>query len=426
MAKGGVKRSREEEPSTISSKSHTTELKVTSFTEEPVAVVGSFFQGLQVPHTTEFDLYHHKKRSDKYVIHGENDHLNYDGETNPEETNDYVLALYDPIKKSLDLYKSPFIQGKVQAKSKRIYKGPSVRQAGVRNITQRNALGEAFGTKKAKAAITNLERNRIDSEKLQDIELDIIDTVKVSTQDLPTRAKMEEMVTHDRPTPVANVDATNVEDIYGLYDIIPKKEWSFLRVSSLFNESDESKTIELLPYSNSNYINKHLTNILAQKNTEKLQLLFYASLLFGVYENRRIKDKQSLMLKLQNKPSEILIDGILERFTIARSSAVGKSKDRSYLIDPHHEDKLLCYLLAIIFHIDNFMVEIPPLANELNMKPTRLLGLFKALGAIIKSATVGQAEAFGIAKSAASTYKIASLKVPFKLPEMSRRMGGKR
>ncbi|KAK6454721.1 RNA polymerase I alpha subunit [Scheffersomyces xylosifermentans] len=410
----GVKRPRE---------SKTTEIRISSYTEEPVAVVGSFFNGLSVPSETEFDLFKHKK-AEKYVFHAENDTLDYNGETEAEEQNDYLVALYDPVNKSVDLYKAPFVNAKVTAKSKRTYKGPAIRQAGVRFATQRNALGEAFGTKKAKAAITNLEKNRIDAEKLQDIELDIVDNVKSSTQDLPTREKMAESVTNDRPTPVANVDATNVEDIYPLINIIPKKEWDFLRISPLLADIDEKERIELLPYSKSSYINKRLPLLVSQKNAEKLQLLMYASLLFGVYDNRRVKDKQTLMTRLQNKPSEVLVDGILERFAIARSSQFGKSKDRSFVIDPHHEDMLLCYLLAIILHIDNFMVELPPLANELNMKPTRLVGLFKALGAIIKSATVGQAEAFGIPKAAASTYKIASLKVPFKLPEMTRR--GKR
>ena len=407
----------------MSKKSKTTEIKVTSLTEEPVSIIGSFFNGLSVPSKTEFDLYKHKK-SDKFTLHGENDTLDYNGETLEDEENDYILALYDPIQKSVDLFKSPFVSAKVTARSKRVYDGPKVKQAGVRNVTQRNALGEAFGTKKAKAAITNLEKNRIDSEKLQDIEMDIVDHVQESTQDLPTRENMATNVINDRPTPVADVDARNVEDIYPTYNIIPEKEWNFLRVGSIFSETDETARLELLPYSNSTFVAKHLPQIVASENTEKLQLLSYASLLFGVYENRRVKDKTTLMTRLQNKPSEILVDGILERFAISRASQFGKSKDRSFLIDPHHEDKLLCYLLAIILHINNFMVELPPLANELNMKPTRLVGLFKALGANIKSATVAQAEAFGIPKNIASNYKIASLKVPFKLPEMTRR--GKR
>ncbi|KAG7664706.1 RPA49 [[Candida] subhashii] len=403
--------------------SRTSNIRVSGISEEPVALIGSFFNGMSVPPSTEFDLYKHKK-NDTFILHGENDTLDYNGESVKNSENDYIVGVYDPIHKSVELYKAPFLSAKVTAKRHRVYKGPAIKQAGVRNVTQRNALGEAFGTKKAKAAISSLERNRIDADKLQDLEMDIIDSVTESTQDLPSREKMAQEVVHDRPTPLANVDAKSVEDVYPIFNIIPKKEWAYLRVNSLLTETDEKKQLEMLPYSKSQYIKKHLPTIIQQNNTEKLQLLYYASLLFGVYENRRVKDKQSLMTRLQNKASEVLVDGILERFAISRASQFGKSKDRSFSIDPQNEDKLLCYLLTIILHIDNFVVELPPLANELNMKPTRLVGLFKALGAIIKSATVGEAEAFGIPKSAAGTYKIATLRVPFKLPEMTRR--GKR
>ena len=160
-------------------------------------------------------MYKHKKRDD-YVLHGETDTLDYNGTSNNE--NEYVVAVFDPNSKSVELYKTPYISTKVTAKKNRVYKGPKVKSAGIRNVTQRNALGEAFGTKKAKSAITNLEKNRIDSEKLQDIEMDIVDTVKESTRDLPAQ---EDGV--DRPAPLANVDATNVEDIYPLENIIPEK-----------------------------------------------------------------------------------------------------------------------------------------------------------------------------------------------------------
>lgn len=412
-----------QDPKTMSpskAESRTSNIRISSVNEEPVALVGSFFNGMSVPSSTEFDLFKHKKH-DEYVLHGENETLDYNGETVKNSENDYIIGVYDPIHKSVDLYKSPYLSAKVTAKRHRVYKGPSIKQAGVRNVTQRNALGEAFGTKKAKAAITSLERNRIDAEKLQDMEMDIVDAVTESTQDLPSRAKMEQEAVHDRPTPVANVDAKNVEDVYPVHNIIPKKEWAYLRVNTIMSETDEKKQLEMFPYSKSSYVKKHLSTIVQQKSLEKLQLLYYASLLFGVYENRRVRDKQSLMTRLQNKASEVLVDGILERFAISKASQFGKSKDRSFTIDPQHEDKLLCYLLAIILHINNFVVELPPLANELNMKPTRLVGLFKALGAIIKSATVAETEAFGIPKSAAGTYKIATLRVPFKLPEMTRR-----
>lgn len=398
----------------------TTEVKVTSYEEDTVSAVGSFFNGLQVP-KVDFDIYKHKN---KFVLHGEAETLEYNGSTNDDEQNDYILGVYDPINKSVDLFKTPFMNAQVTARNKRKFTGPRVKQIGKRNYEQRNALGEAFGTKKAKAAITNLEKNRIVADRLQDVEMDIVDTVADATQDLPSRDKMAAEVISDRPTPYANVDATNVEDVYSIESIIPNKEFALLRVQHIISAEEDAR-LDLLPYNSSTYINKNLNQYCDQGHLEKVQLLYYASLLLGVYNNRRVRDKQTLMENLGN-PAEGLIDGILERFTAGRAGQFGKSKERSYVIDPHNEDRLLCYLLAVVLHVNNFLVELPPLAMELNMKPTRLVGLFRALGAVIKASNLAQAEAFGIPRSSASTYKVATLKVPFKLPEMVRRGSGKK
>lgn len=399
--------------------SKTTEIRISSYTEEPSALVGSLFNGLVIPKSTEFDVYKHKKH-EKYVIHGENDTLEYNGQTEEDDNNDYIVGLYDPLNKSVDLYNAPFVNARVLPKTARKYSGPAVKSNGLKFKSQRDALGEAFGTKKAKSAIASAERNRIDAEKLADIELDIIDDISKSTETLPSRQKMDAEVVEDRPTPYANVDATNVEDIYAISSIIPKKDWPYLRTQPLSDETDDKARLELLPYGKSAYIAQVLPGLVKQNNDDKLQLVIYASLLFGIYANRRVKDKETLMTRLENKPSEMLIDGVLQRFTISKTSQFGKSKDRSFMIDPHHEDKLLCYLLAIILHLNNFMVELQPLAHELQMKTSKLQTLFRALGCTVKGATAGQAEAFGIAKAMASTYKVATLKVPFKLPQMTR------
>lgn len=403
------------------SKGKTTELRVSSVTSDAGVAVGSFFNGLSVPENTHFDLFHNK-RSGEYLIHGENDTLDYNGETGGiGESHDYAVAVYDPLSKSVELYKAPLISGRVSSRSKRTLKGPAVKQIGARLNEQRNALGQAFGTKKAKAAITNLERNRIDAEKLQDMELDIVDNVREQTLALPSKAEMDASVTSDKPTPVANEGATSVEDIYSLSAIIPDDEWQYLRVSSLMDEPDVEKRLELLPYSDSAYVAKKLGSIVALGNTEKAQLLYYASLLFGVHNARSVKDKDALMERLQHRPAEALVDGILHRFTVSRVSTFGKAKHRAFIIDPHHSDKIICYLLAVLFHIDNFALEVPPLAHELKMKPNKLVSLCRAMGATIKPASAAQAEAYGLLKTAALTYKIATLRVPFKLPEMTKR-----
>lgn len=395
------------------------DLKISSYSEEAAAAVGAFFNGLTVPQDAQFDLYKNKKTND-VIFHGENDRLEYDGSVREDDTSDYALVMYDPVKKSVELFKAPVLLGTVTSKANKKFKGPAVKQNNVRFNIQRNALGEAFGTKKAKKAISDLERNRIDAEKLAGSQADIIDSVKTNTVTLPTRQELTETVLNDRPTPVADVDARAVEDIYPIYNIIPKRELQFIRAGPILKETDSQARLELMPYQESPFIQQQLATINSEAQLQKLQLIYYASLLMGVYQNRRISNKSALTSQLNNPP-ELLIDGILERFAIARAGQFGRSKDRGYTIDPHHEDKLLCYLLTVIFHINGFLIEVSPLAQELSLKPSRLVGLFKALGAVVKSATVAEAEAFGIPKAAASSYKIASLKVPFKLPQMTRR-----
>lgn len=397
----------------------TTELRVAACASQPVAVVGSFFNGMRVLPDTNFELFQNKQNG-SFLVHGENSTLEYNG-VDADDACDYAVALYDPAHKSVELFPAPMVHGRVTSLDARVHKGPKIKLRGARAAVQRTALGEAFGTKKAKAAIASLERNRIDADKLQDMELDIVDNVKELTLDLPSREQLQDVSVLVRPTPPANVDATSVEDIYALHSIIPKKEWASIRVQAIFDEESAEKRMEMMPFGLSAFVAKNLPKYVSLHNTEKVQMLYYAALLFGIYHHRRVRDKTSLMERLENKPSELLVDGVLGRFAVARTTAVGKSKDRSFVIDPFHEDKLLCYLLALLFHIEGFTLEVLPLANELNMKPTRLVGLFRALGATIKPVGVGMAEAIGLSKKEASTYKVAVLRVPFKLPEMVRK-----
>ncbi|AET37364.1 DNA-directed RNA polymerase I subunit RPA49 Ecym_1109 [Eremothecium cymbalariae DBVPG len=407
-------------------KRHHTEIEITSVRQQPSIAVASFFKGFRAPKDTSFKLYS-KPSSDNYVLHGENERLEYKGKSDEllDESCSYVLGLYDHSKKAIELYKTPVIPTKVYSKSKRNLSGPKIKQGEAKASEMRNALGEAFGTKKAKKAIADIERNRIDSDKVVHSAIDIINNVTDSGKHLPSREQLQTSSSTDRPTPLANVDATDVEQIYPLHNIIPKKEWSFLRVGPIIKEADVEQKLQMLPYSKSQYVAKKISTLTQAAHMQKLQLLYYLSLLLGVYANRRTNDKIMLMQKL-NSPPDTLIDGILERFAVLRAGQFGRSKDRSFTIDPQREDKLLCYILVIIMHLDNFLVEVSPIAQELGLKPSKLVNLLKTLGAIVKGATVSQAQAFGIPKSAASTYKIAALKVPFKLPEMNKRMKASR
>lgn len=395
----------------------TTDIAVSKYHDEPLVAVASFFNGITVPLQVPFTGYVNKRQ--RHVLHGEGDTLDYDGNDDASGDNQYYVAVYDAKLKLMEVFPAPVVEALVTARLKRRYDGPDIKLSGQRIATQRNALGEAFGTKKAKLAIANLERNRIDSDKLLGMELDIVDTVREGTGLLPSKAHMEQLVVESRPTPPCHPEATLVSDVYPVLEILLKAELAAIRVQPIMDELDHDKQMEMMPHRKLAYVAKHLPAAVALGNTRKVQLLYYISLLMGVYASRRTRDKLMLLARL-NEPAAVLIDGVLNRFTVPRTLTFGKLKDRLFAIDPHHEDKLLCYMLALIMHVDSFVVELPPLANELQMKPMRLVSLFKALGATIKSATVGQAEAFGVPKAQAANHKVATLKVPFKVPQMTK------
>ncbi|CCH58366.1 hypothetical protein TBLA_0A05730 [Henningerozyma blattae CBS 6284] len=403
------------------------EVEIEKVQDQPSVAIASFFKDFRAPTETTFNLYKNKKNNE-YLLHGENERLEYDGTTDSNSigSNQYLVGVFNSEKNKIELYKAPVIISKVSSKSKKHLAGPKIKsQSNERVSTLRNALGQAFGTKKAKKAISDLERNRIDADKLADSAVDIVGTVKAASKDLPTRAELEESGSAYRPTPLANLDATDVEQIYPIHNIIPKREWNFIRAGPILKEQDPEKKLELLPYTDSKYLAKKLSIFQEPSQLPKLQLLYYLSLLMGINANKRINNKTKLLEKL-NSPPEVLVDGILDRFTISRSSLTGRKKDQSYFIDPQNEDKLLCYILVIILHLDNFLVEVSPLAQELNLKPSKLATLFRTIGAIVKGCTVTQAEVFGIPKSSAASYKVATLKVPFKLPELTKRSKGPR
>jgi DNA-directed RNA polymerase I subunit RPA49 len=412
------------------------EIKISSVSGHVVTVTS--FGAVNAAEDSEFNVYKNPKTGET-LVHGESSKFEYDGLSEAADNGNgeasYCLAAYDAETNSIELVPATLVTISSVIKSKKYAEGPSVRQANVRNVIQRNTLGEAFGTKRAKKAITDLERNRIDAEKLQDLEMAIVDTVKTSTESLPTVEERKEALSQDRPIPPYSLGAERPEDIYPVVDgILPKKEYNAIRVEPIISEKDEKKRLGLLPHKTSVYIASKLSTVLSEHNSmnlsksaimERTKLIYYCSLLMAVYHNRRVSNKAMMMVKCSN-PAEILITGVLDRFAVAKAG--GRVKDKNFVIDPVHENKLLCYLLALILRIDNFVIEIAPLAQELSLKPSKLSELLKAMGCTIKNASSIQAEALGLTKTQAANYKLASLTAPLKLPEVAkrRRMGGGR
>lgn len=90
----------------------------------------------------------------------------------------------------------------------------------------RNQLGEAFGTKKAKAAIRAAERNRVNGDAMQDVAGIIQDTIGSKTMALPSVENLKSETDKVRPIPRLNTEATSPSEVRSEYFA-----WPMLRVS---------------------------------------------------------------------------------------------------------------------------------------------------------------------------------------------------
>lgn len=387
--------------------------------------VGSF-GAVEVPEDTEFQVYEtksHGKTGKEMLVYGENSGIEYEG-TSEKDQNQYVVALYDADNGSVELYPAAhYIEMKSAVTAKKYIKQPSIKSRDLARTEQRNTLGQTFGTRKAKRAITELAVNRIDATLLNDIQTELLDSVSTSTANLPTQDEVMASLARDRPIPAHNLEAEDRQDIYPLFGIVPKREWNMIRVESILREKNAEARKEMVPGGSTDFVAARLIGLNdASKHIERMQLVYYTSVLMTFFINRKSCNNKSALSKILLNPPDMIVNGLLDRFVAVRGgSEFGKSKERGFTIDTPHETKLLCYLLAMILRLDNYILEVLPLSTQLGLKPSRLQEVLRQLGCVIKNASATQAEALGLNRQMAATYKIATLSAPLKLPEIIKR-----
>ncbi|VVT55837.1 uncharacterized protein SAPINGB_P004763 [Magnusiomyces paraingens] len=406
------------------------------------------FGSVTLPESLHLDVYREKKpdgSNERILLHGETAAMDYEGVTSvvqsgkkssssrkeagadtSSSTSQYFVAVYDPSTKSAELYRAPYFDVNPVVRVKRVYKGPKVKSASAEttNTEMRTTLGHAFGTRKAQKLLRSRELNQIDSSVLSDIREDIVDSVKSSTDTLPTQEQVKETNEKERLIPPCFENATTPSEVYPIESIIPPKEWQQLHVDDILAATEQDARTALLPFQ-TEYAASRLARHQELDATDSgdvnfVKTVYYLSFLLGVYKNRRAKKKVALAEKLQFPP-DALVGGALARFS---SSYNAKSRDGRFVMDGGSELKLIAYIAALALRIDGYMLEVLPLANELNVKPSKLQEILTAMGCGIKVATSAQAEALKLSKGVAANYKMATLTVPFKLPDGIKRRGG--
>ncbi|ORY87875.1 RNA polymerase I associated factor, A49-like protein [Protomyces lactucae-debilis] len=279
----------------------------------------------------------------------------------------------------------------------------------------RKSLGSAFGTRKAQNIQRTRESNVIDTTHLGGVMSHLVARVNAEAESVPSKESIQAKQDALRPVPPYNLAADAVEDVYPLTSLILPAESEAMKqvISVLKKSTEETSRTSLLPYRRSRYVNSRLQRTFDVPEGEKvdskrLRLIYMASLLMGLYHNKRwASDKEKLSEKL-NGPPPALLESIVARFTQNGS------------IDNRGSDRLLTHLFALALFLDYFSTELKTLQEDLSLRPPQIATLFKEMGCTVAPITETQRLVSGLTKSEARSVKRAVLKTPLTFPAPKR------
>jgi DNA-directed RNA polymerase I subunit RPA49 len=158
----------------------------------------------------------------------------------------------------------------------------------------RAALGETFGTKKAKAAIKAQERNVVDVGAMEGVMGYVMDSIDKGAGGLMSTGssttlrlrltlsdtlfrRLEEAkdaADQNRLIPPFNATTMDPSDVYPLHDIVSEAEWKALSVTAFDDANDDKERIALLPFRYSKWLTNHLSNISQEAGKSKKKRMF--------------------------------------------------------------------------------------------------------------------------------------------------------
>ncbi|KAK7055446.1 Rpa49 subunit specific to nuclear RNA polymerase I [Favolaschia claudopus] len=370
------------------------------------------FPALTAPPTTAFRCYRKKVKLDSkanaedqasiLTVAGETDAVEF--ESNEEETRRvanagcrYVIAVHDKRTSELSVLPTPM--------------SPALEY-----LKARTALGETFGTKKAKAAIRARERNRVDVGAMEGVMDHVMAGIDKAADGLMTAEEAKELADTTRQVPQFSATATDPADVYPLHGIIPESEWKILPISAFYEAGSAAERKAGLPFRGSEWVNARVEAAMAdaeggdKDRKRQLKILFYIATMmaFRRLASRPFK-KDDLSAKMPTVPGTVS-DSLVTRFT---ETPRGFREPRS---TPQLELLLLAHLLALCLRIDNYAADHALIARDLSLAPEKITQVFRSLGCKMSTLTERERTRLGLPDSVANE-KRAVLTAPVQFPK---------
>ncbi len=285
----------------------------------------------------------------------------------------------------------------------------------------RNALGQTFGTKKARKAIASVTENAISPEKSARIQaqaagstpkLDVTSSAVLAnmaeaTRGMATRDEMAAIADAAKPRPKANMDATNVQDVYTVESLIGSDIMQMIPVKKWQDQIKAKEEVMLSYRYPAGRIQKIATNV------QKLKILRYMVLLLDFFNSSvpkrggRILPKRDQLKAILGEMPEMVLEGVKRKFM------------EGGIMSSHKTDLLITHICAMALLVDNFEVDTFHLREDLKLEQKEMSQYFNEVGAKIVALPEADRIRLKLDKSAAKQRKIARLRLPLEFPKVS-------
>lgn len=332
----------------------------------------------------------------------------------------HYIGVYDPASGDLQVIESRKITVRGIVRARRAPEEAFQEKGDSKNMREmRNDLGQTFGTKKSKKAIASLTENAISApktaadyapggapKKLDASAQAMLSSMAAATESMATQAELNQIADEGKPRPKANLDATNVQDVYTVDELIGKEIMAMLTVKPW--QDDVAGKQEVI--TSSKFVSDRIYS--ASVNVPKLKVLRYLLACIDFYKatiNKRngvrgLPKPEELKNKVKGVRGEIL-DNLKRKFSDGG------------LMSKYQVDLLMTNICALALIVDNFEVDIYDLREDLKLEAKDMATYFSEVGARIMAANAGEAKRLGLDKASAQQHKFARLRLPLEFPK---------
>ncbi|TPX63372.1 hypothetical protein SpCBS45565_g06662 [Spizellomyces sp. 'palustris'] len=334
------------------------------------------------PHSVKFQTFVRSENESELVrkklriVVGQTSKLEYVGDNAGNKRYcRYVIGIFDKNTKQLTLRESDVFRMATTVKTLKRHESKHIAE---KNMLARNALGEAFGTKKRRQAIRALEKNVVDVRGMAEVEDVIKGAIDEKAATLPSRDEIRQEAQLDRCIPPYNLQAQSPADVYNVEDIITPAELQAIPFKQIWRARAASDVKELLePISPTSWVwDKIHVCLQVKDDSVRMRRLIYLAYLMKFHG---FKDKdlnsQAVGKRLGGAP-QIVAERLMNEFTEFQEDE-GR---RRYRMAPKLQDKLRAYILTLCLILNDFKVDASHIARDLGIAVNKMNDIAKELG----------------------------------------------